>query len=262
MTTRPISPDAAHRKSVLAGSNYLTDLAARIWGYHEATVAALKASVIHAMSAGDLLTEAKAQLKHGLWLPWLAKNCAISERTAQLYMKLAKNRAIIEKSATASADLDLSINEACALIVLAGRIEKLIEFAKRAETTTPDDLVNLCVAHGFGVIIDEGYDPFYGRSEIEQRDWILFGWFIGNGSESAFDHVEWLLQRPFQNVEEWLGPEGDKFRTTWGMPAVSDKCRAAWAKFHADHSQMTSDDILAELKRIRAEYYARKREAA
>jgi hypothetical protein len=51
------------------GSNSLADLAARIRNYHEATVAALKSSVEFAMNAGDLLIEAKAQLKHGQWLP-------------------------------------------------------------------------------------------------------------------------------------------------------------------------------------------------
>src|SRR5450759_4251886 len=79
-------------------SNSLADLAARIRTYHQATVAALRTSVIHAMAAGELLIEAKAQVGHGHWLPWLAKNCAISERTAQLYTKLAKNRATIEKA--------------------------------------------------------------------------------------------------------------------------------------------------------------------
>jgi Protein of unknown function (DUF3102) len=73
-------------------SNSLADLAARIRAYHEATVAALKSSVENAIKAGDLLIEAKAQLKHGQWLPWLDKHCAISQRTAQLYMKLAKHK--------------------------------------------------------------------------------------------------------------------------------------------------------------------------
>ena len=74
----------------LARSNSLTDLAARIRIEHEATAAALQRRVMHAMAAGDLLIEAKAQLKHGQWLPWLAKHCVISERTAQLYVSSPK----------------------------------------------------------------------------------------------------------------------------------------------------------------------------
>ena len=43
----------------------------------------------HAIEAGALLLEAKEQLKHGQWLPWLKDHCTISERTAQLYMRTA-----------------------------------------------------------------------------------------------------------------------------------------------------------------------------
>ena len=64
---------------------------------------------MHAMAAGDLLIEAKAQLKHGQWLPWLAKHCVISERTAQLYVKLAKKRTTIEKEQIRNV-ADLTLN--------------------------------------------------------------------------------------------------------------------------------------------------------
>ena len=94
----------------LARSNSLTDLAARIRIEHEATAAALQRRVMHAMAAGDLLIEAKAQLKHGQWLPWLAKHCVISERTAQLYVKLAKKRTTIEKEQIRNV-ADLTLNE-------------------------------------------------------------------------------------------------------------------------------------------------------
>ena len=85
-----------------AGSNSLPELAARIRAEHEATGDALKSSVEHGIAAGELLIEAKAKVQHGQWLPWLRDNCEMSERTAQLYMRLAKNREPIEiKSAMA-----------------------------------------------------------------------------------------------------------------------------------------------------------------
>jgi hypothetical protein len=71
-------------------SNLLTDLAARIRAEHEATSAALKSGVRHAMAAGDLLLEARQQVPHGQWLAWIKENCELSERTAQLYIRLAK----------------------------------------------------------------------------------------------------------------------------------------------------------------------------
>jgi hypothetical protein len=97
-------------------SNSLADLAARIRTYHDATITALRNSVINAMAAGDLLIEAKLQLRqHGAWLPWLA-SCGLSERTSQRYMRLARNRTIIEaKSDTVS---DLGIRGALALLAV------------------------------------------------------------------------------------------------------------------------------------------------
>jgi len=77
-------------------SNSLTELANRIRGYHETVRQILKSAVEHAMATGDLLIEAKAQLDHGQWSPWLREHCEMSERTARLYMRLAKNREAIE----------------------------------------------------------------------------------------------------------------------------------------------------------------------
>src|SRR6266849_265246 len=85
----------------------LADLAERIKVEHNAYVAAVKKSAEHAMAAGDALIEAKAQLKHGEWLPWLKGHCEISERTAQVYMRLARNRSEIEANPQRVADLSL-----------------------------------------------------------------------------------------------------------------------------------------------------------
>jgi Protein of unknown function (DUF3102) len=91
-------------------SNSLTDLVARINAEHEAAGSALKRSLQHAMAAGDLLREAKAQLSHGQWLPWLKMHCNIPERTARLYMRLAQNRREIGNVA------DLTVRGAVALL--------------------------------------------------------------------------------------------------------------------------------------------------
>jgi Protein of unknown function (DUF3102) len=81
----------------------LETLAARIQQEHEATVAAIKSGVKHAIAAGKLLLEAKAQLKHGRWLPWLKDHCKVPARTAQLYMWLAEH----DPNAQRVADLPL-----------------------------------------------------------------------------------------------------------------------------------------------------------
>jgi hypothetical protein len=77
----------------LEGSNYLIDIAARIKIEHQAVAASLRQSVHHAIAAGELLLQAKKQVAHGKWLSWLGEHCSeLSERSAQAYMKLARNK--------------------------------------------------------------------------------------------------------------------------------------------------------------------------
>src|SRR5262249_31051846 len=98
-------------------SNSLQELAERIRGCHETVRQILKSAVEHAMTTGDLLIEAKAQLKldHGQWSPWLREHCEMSERTARLYMRLAKNREVIEACEDAA---NLTLNAAARLLAL------------------------------------------------------------------------------------------------------------------------------------------------
>lgn len=44
----------------------------------------------HAVGCGDLLIEAKSHLKHKEWMPWLEANFTDSDRTARVYMKIAR----------------------------------------------------------------------------------------------------------------------------------------------------------------------------
>ena len=64
------------------------------------------------LEIGKRLAEAKAQLSHGEWLPWLEEKVAFSERSAQQYMRLWKEYG---KSALSA---DLSISKALVLLAL------------------------------------------------------------------------------------------------------------------------------------------------
>jgi hypothetical protein len=64
-------------------------LADRVNNEHRQLKECLVRGAHHAIKAGELLWEAKRQAGHGGWLEWIATNCEFSERTAQLYMKLA-----------------------------------------------------------------------------------------------------------------------------------------------------------------------------
>jgi hypothetical protein len=68
----------------------LPDLARKIKAEHSAATNAVERWVRHARTAGQFLTDAKQQLGHGKWLPWLRDHCGLSVRTAQGYMRLAR----------------------------------------------------------------------------------------------------------------------------------------------------------------------------
>jgi hypothetical protein len=238
----------------LAGNNFLTDLAARIRAEHEAVSTALRESVRHAITAGELLVEAKEQLGHGRWLPWLRDHCTMSERTAQLYMRVAKNRAEVEAQMR-NGVADLSLNEAAALLMLSSDVRKLMSFARTAEGLSGEALVDFCIANNVAAFKDRTYDPFAGRSEAEKLEWLVFMLFLswdpavhrpGFDPDDAWAHVEWVLQRPFQNVDDWLGPEGDKFRGFWNTHRVTDEFKLAWTTFRDAHRHATFADVEAE----------------
>ena len=89
------------------GSNSLADRAARIRAEHEAVGYAMKRSLGHALAAGKLLIEAKAQVPHGRWLPWLREHCQVPERSAQRYMLLARHAPELEAKSANLADLTM-----------------------------------------------------------------------------------------------------------------------------------------------------------
>ena len=70
--------------------NDLGVLARRIVETHDAAMSAARTAVERAVECGQLLTEAKAKVPHGEWLPWLSANTNVSHRTAQRFMRAAQ----------------------------------------------------------------------------------------------------------------------------------------------------------------------------
>ncbi|EGE59343.1 UNVERIFIED_ORG: hypothetical protein GGI63_005948 [Rhizobium esperanzae] len=121
-------------------SNRLPVLAAGINAEHDECLAAMRQSLAHALAAGDMLVEAKSLVLHGQWLPWLADNCAIPKRTAQLYMRLAKHREFIE---TKSADVTLlTIAAAVELIDRKPTLAERLDDIESAIVTLEAELVD------------------------------------------------------------------------------------------------------------------------
>jgi len=119
--------------SKIQGSNSLPELAARIRSFHLTIRTTLKSALVHAMNTGDLLLEAKAQLDHGQWMPWLREHCEMSGRTARLYMRLAKSREAIEAHDVAS----LTLNAAARLLASPTKRDEIAEL--RAYIAAPWD---------------------------------------------------------------------------------------------------------------------------
>jgi hypothetical protein len=100
--------------SNLRALNRLPELAAKINAAHVAVNRHIKATINEMMAAGDDLREAKKLVGHGKWLSWLKANCPdVSERTAHLYMQLAKWRSVVEDAMAKSATIaDLESDQA------------------------------------------------------------------------------------------------------------------------------------------------------
>lgn len=92
----------------------LPGLAAAINQEHENCNIAILDGLQHAIKAGELLHQAKAQIQHGQWLQWLKDNVSFSERTAQNYIRVFQRKnELIDKSATVA---DLSYKAAINLL--------------------------------------------------------------------------------------------------------------------------------------------------
>jgi len=93
----------------------LKDISVEINTEHEIVVNACKSAVEHAIKAGELLVKAKSMVNHGQWITWLKDNFSFSERTAQAYMRLAREYPKLEAS-NPQRVTDLSMREALNLL--------------------------------------------------------------------------------------------------------------------------------------------------
>jgi hypothetical protein len=87
--------DATPLKSELVSAATLpvdpmADLIKQINEAHQEVRLALRRTGECAIKAGLLLLQAKKLVRHGSFAEWIAANCALSERTAQLYMQVAR----------------------------------------------------------------------------------------------------------------------------------------------------------------------------
>jgi hypothetical protein len=230
----------------IEASNALADLAARIKAEHEAVSTALKDSIRHAIRAGSLLVEAKEQLKHGQWLPWLRDHCTISERTAQLYMRCAKNREAIEDQIR-NGVADLSLNEAAAMLMLSSDVRKLLALTKTMAGLEGEELIKFCVDNDIATLTTP-FGDVPEPTDQERVEWNLFALFLmrefGWPLDSAFMHVEWVQSRGTP-LADWMRP--NPILDTWRR--IPQTTFDAWNIFLETNRNRTLADVEAEIGR-------------
>jgi hypothetical protein len=123
----------------------LSALAGRINAAHARAESALRSGLGHARAAGALLLEAQdlCQQQQRPWLAWLRANVAFGERTAQRYMRLAREWDSLQCDTVT----DLTQTEALNLLADSGGTERLAPLlsSQSVEYYTPANLVDRVV---------------------------------------------------------------------------------------------------------------------
>jgi len=191
-------------------SNRLPVLAAEIRCAHADVQAAAKTAAECAIAAGKALIEAKQLVKHGEWLPWLRENCALAERTAQLYMKIA------EKGTDPRVIAAIGLQAAAqAMTLYYDPFDGCTETAK-------------CEFYLFALFLVREFGAY---------------------PEGAFQHVEWIARGGCPNVEDWLTGTAAKLARTWG-PGVPESTVTAWRTFREANALLTPEEIDRQLQEI------------
>jgi DUF3102 family protein len=86
----------------------LVGVAREIKEAHDAVATAMRESLRHARRAGELLSQVKDQLPHGEFGPWIDAHCGFGWRTANLYMRIAREwEKLVTENRNAIANLTL-----------------------------------------------------------------------------------------------------------------------------------------------------------
>jgi hypothetical protein len=121
----------------------LRDLASAINREHRNFQSAAKFALKAAFDVGRLLTEAKAQLEHGAWLPWVKANCHFGERRAQAYMRLHAHRKEVDREMRSQTSHFAGLDAALQLIREPRRIEAHTTKSEEPEPSVPVHFVKV-----------------------------------------------------------------------------------------------------------------------
>jgi len=148
----------ANRMQVAAD---LDQLAGRIMGAQLAIERAAGEIIQHAMTAGDALLAAQAQVPDGEWEQWLRSKCQLSRRSAYDYMRLARHRPKIEEHLCSIA-AHLSLRGALRLIAP----PRASEDPKPAPVVITADLCGTGLTVKDGKLVDQATGQLAGDDDI------------------------------------------------------------------------------------------------
>jgi len=143
-------PDAKPSEIAPAAMPRPDDLAARINAAHEEVKNSIRRGAEHAIKAGQLLLQAKETVGHGVFLEWVGEHCTCTPRTAQLYMKLAKEKDKLGSNAKSISYLTLT--EAMEML---GPLKQKLSEAKPSKSPpapAPDPVTEAITKDALGVL--------------------------------------------------------------------------------------------------------------
>lgn len=132
----PQNPQDQSTQPEHSSPDSLEEIAYQINTEHQELQKACSKALIHAYNTGQLLIKAKGKLKQNNqhWLPWLQDNCPFAEKTAQNYMRIAKDWETIEKSANIA---DLGVAGALSLLAKAKKQQRALQGTPSSTDPTP-----------------------------------------------------------------------------------------------------------------------------
>ena len=123
LDSAPACASQSKSKALTKPRDRLANLARQIHAEHLATEKDYSSALDHAMAAGDFLLEAKPHFARGQWTDWLLHSCKIPDRTAQVYMHLARNRKTVKAQRAAGSGSDLSMRGAFKAIAASSEVK-------------------------------------------------------------------------------------------------------------------------------------------
>lgn len=124
----PLSP-ARNLPAIVPKDPTLPGLADEIRAAHAEASEHLAAGAAASIRAGEALIAAKKMLKethgHGNWLDYMTLECGLKERTAQVYMKLAREKEKLEPLLTPNPQRPAFLSQTAALQFLSAAKQKV-----------------------------------------------------------------------------------------------------------------------------------------